>query len=403
MHAHPHFAVPPNHNFLTYIPGLGTLPTNSPFGFRAALTWPTIDPMANISLDIDFDPINFTGSGYLISYYLPIYTQWPQLDLQNRAFIGFNTQADGLGTFMDSSTIITQPTTLFAIWQNGVSFHAGNAPAYVILSGNEFRNLPATGQPLGAAMPPEPIWPGMTFHSWSTRRDGAPGGMIYDETVPVNAGRTLFAVWQATINFDPAGGTMPGQSYITIFSGNPIGQALLAPAPRTGYNFAGWNTAPDGSGMTFTTETANPVMVGMTLYAQWTPTSAPPPDPTLTIVNNPATVNPSGQSPGASSLVAAGVIVNLVAGTSAAYQFIGWVSSQVTFVDGSSLNTSFTMPNENVTVTANWQPLHPITVVDSGLPAGITSSASANLATAIAGTQITLTAGAAPAGYQFGG
>ena len=52
----------------------------------------------------------------------------------------------------------------------------------------------------------------------------------------------------------------------------------------------------------------------------------------------------------------AGKVVNIDAGSRSNYRFNGWTSSSGgTFADASSANTTFTMPAENVTITANWQ------------------------------------------------
>ena len=51
---------------------------------------------------------------------------------------------------------------------------------------------------------------------------------------------------------------------------------------------------------------------------------------------------------------AEGAEVSISAGSRSGYTFSGWTGSGVTFRDASSANTTFIMPNQNVTVTANW-------------------------------------------------
>ena len=51
---------------------------------------------------------------------------------------------------------------------------------------------------------------------------------------------------------------------------------------------------------------------------------------------------------------AEGAKVSISAGSRSGYTFSGWTSSDVTFRDASSADTTFIMPNQNVTVTANW-------------------------------------------------
>jgi uncharacterized repeat protein (TIGR02543 family) len=43
---------------------------------------------------------------------------------------------------------------------------------------------------------------------------------------------------------------------------------------RSNYNFAGWNTAADGSGTAYADAASYPFTSSATLYAQWTPTLA---------------------------------------------------------------------------------------------------------------------------------
>ena len=51
-----------------------------------------------------------------------------------------------------------------------------------------------------------------------------------------------------------------------------------------------------------------------------------------------------------------GETVTIKAGERSGYQFGGWTSNRdVAFADASSATTTFTMPNADVTVTANWK------------------------------------------------
>ena len=82
---------------------------------------------------------------------------------------------------------------------------------------------------------------------------------------------------------------------------------------------------------------------------------APPPPPQfmLTVANSPAgTV--SGQT--ASGNRAAGSNVSIDAGAKAGYTFSHWSAPAGTFANANSAVTTFTMPSEAVTITANWTP-----------------------------------------------
>ncbi|TVP93697.1 MAG: hypothetical protein EA347_00070 [Thioalkalivibrio sp.] len=70
-----------------------------------------------------------------------------------------------------------------------------------------------------------------------------------------------------TLSFDAQGGTVSPTSVDVTF-GEPIG---VLPVPvREGHSFTGWNTMPDGSGDTWTAQTAYGVVGDSTLYAKWT-------------------------------------------------------------------------------------------------------------------------------------
>ena len=70
-----------------------------------------------------------------------------------------------------------------------------------------------------------------------------------------------------TLGFDAQGGTVDPTSIAVTFD------AAIGPLPvptREGFSFSGWNTAPDGSGQTWTATTVYTNVDNSTLYAQWT-------------------------------------------------------------------------------------------------------------------------------------
>lgn len=71
-----------------------------------------------------------------------------------------------------------------------------------------------------------------------------------------------------TVTFDKNGGTTDASpTSKTAASGATVGTLPTAPT-KTGYTFAGWNTAANGSGTAFAANTA--VNANITVYAQWT-------------------------------------------------------------------------------------------------------------------------------------
>ena len=125
------------------------------------------------------------------------------------------------------------------------------------------------------------------------------------------------------------------------------------------------------------------------------PFEAPePPTFTVTVTGSYATTTGAG-----SYLENATVTIN--AGTRAGYTFAGWAVNEgdVTLADASSATTTFTMPANNVAVTANWTQTPPptFTVTVTGSHAD-TTGAGSYLANAV----VTINAGTR-AGYTFAG
>jgi len=136
---------------------------------------------------------------------------------------------------------------------------------------------------------------------------------------------------------------------------------------KTGHDFAGWNTAADGSGTyyfpgdSFIMGTAN-----VTIYAQWAtspgygPGPAPTPAPIVYYDLTMAVLPVEGGTATdvtASGPYAGGTVVSISAVAEECYEFVGWTAvPAVIFDDASVADTTFTMPGQDVTVTANFVP-----------------------------------------------
>jgi uncharacterized repeat protein (TIGR02543 family) len=126
---------------------------------------------------------------------------------------------------------------------------------------------------------------------------------------------------QATFNANSGAGTMSTQSAArtTNLSSNAF--------TYSGYTFAGWNTAANGSGTAFADGASFPFTADTILYAQWTliPVATPTPTPTQTPAtpapaSSPASITPAVQAP-------TGVPATLLATT-------GADASQATLIGG---------------------------------------------------------------------
>ena len=173
----------------------------------------------------------------------------------------------------NSAAIQPAQITLVQATYNG---NDAGGPAAVGLPADTWTVL---GQPMVLAST-FPSREGYRFLSWNTAANGQ--GVSYQpgETIPsVSGDLTLFAQWE---------GTGPLQSFIEYYNNAPYPPAYNMPAPtpvtggsavistqiplRQGYAFTGWNTSPEGIGITYQPgQAVTGLEAGLGLYAMWTP------------------------------------------------------------------------------------------------------------------------------------
>lgn len=202
-------------------------------------------------------------------------------------FAGWNTQADGLGTTTYAEGDLysfAADITLYAKWTPNtytVTYDANSSTSGSVPS-NQTKTyaVSLTLQTNTGTL----ARTGYTFGGWNTLANGS--GDLYSSggSYTANAGVTLYAKWTIntyTLTYDDNtsnGGTVPtdGSSPYDYNSTVTV-KANTGSLVKTGYTFAGWNTAASGSGtsyaatgsVTFTLGAANVV-----LYAQWTAEAA---------------------------------------------------------------------------------------------------------------------------------
>jgi len=150
--------------------------------------------------------------------------------------------------------------------------------------------------------------------------------------------------------FDPRDGTNVAdfQSSFVLF-GKTTGISMPPTPSISGHAFKGWNTIPDGSGKMFTRETA--VVDNIIVYAQWSPLY------TLAINGSFGT---SAMGSGAGEYEQ-GDVVTINAGSRDGYVFVDWTADSVVgFADANAVGTTFTMPDKDVIITANWEAILPL-------------------------------------------
>ena len=171
----------------------------------------------------------------------------------------------------NSAAIQPAQITLVQATYNG---NDAGGPAAVGLPADTWTVL---GQPMVLAST-FPSREGYRFLSWNTSANGLGTSYQPGETIPsVSGDITLFAQWE---------GTGPLQSFIEYYNNAPYPPAYNMPTPtpvtggsavistqipiRPGYTFAGWNTSPDGIGLTYQPgQLVSGLDAGLGLYAMW--------------------------------------------------------------------------------------------------------------------------------------
>ena len=199
-------------------------------------------------------------------------------------FIGWNTQADGMGINYKDGAEVSNLTpeangtvNLYAQWLEytyTVSFNANGGKGHM-------DDMPLTYDTPQNLIPCTFTRIGYTFVGWNTQADGmgtnyTDGQTVLNLTDQANVTVTFYAQWavnhyEVTFNANGGNGNMDNMS----FEYNMTQFLIPCTFSRTGYHFAGWNTQANGMGTSYEdgaevsnlTAEANKTI---TLYAQWT-------------------------------------------------------------------------------------------------------------------------------------
>lgn len=263
---------------------------------------------------------------------------------EGHAFRGWSTSADGQGglPFSDRQAVRNLTSvrggavTLYAQWRRlsyPVTFTDGQGRTI---------SVEQTPWATAAAAPEDPEREGYVFSGWDRSFERVTGALTVDAT---------WAPSRYAVAFDANGGTgSMGDQRMAFDEAAELDKCAFE---RTGYRFAGWNTAPDGSGdaygdratvMNLTAEDGGKV----TLYAQWAPRVL-----TVTFTDGCGNVLESEQ-------VEYGRAARAPEASRAGFEFAGW-------------DEPFGCVTEDMTVNAQWRRIS----ADAGESAGPTSGPAA--------------------------
>ncbi|MFA9276755.1 MAG: InlB B-repeat-containing protein, partial [Rhodoluna sp.] len=273
------------------------------------------------------------------------------------SFAGWNTAANGSGTAYSNSQSVTLNAALsvYAQWTaNSNTLTFNNNGGSGTMASQSITTDQATALTSNSFTKT-----GYSFSGWNTAANGSGTAYSNSQTVTLNTAVSLFAQWSAntnsvTFNNNTGSGTMASQSITT-----DLATALTTNTfTKTGYTFAGWNTAANGSGTSYSNSQSVTLNAALTLYAQWSAS-------TNTVTFN---ANDGSGSPATSTQ-------NIVSGTSTAlsansftrtgHTFSGWNtaangsgtayanSASVTILSSTTLYAQWTAVTYTVTYNKN--------------------------------------------------
>jgi len=268
-----------NHNYLNGTPqtggNLASISRNFayPRNFQDSVTLLGLDHTNITNANSPHWPASQNDQGY----------RWTSFPRPQSGFLGWNTAANGTGTWFNQTTVVNRNMDVFAIWVTDVVYHSGMAPASVITAANQRRTaglLPGGGVGVTVAnWPSNPVWREngvemASFHAWSDRY-GSVGSTFYGG-IPLGHNRTMYATWIARVDLHANGGTLTNvinqpMPYVTQRVGMVLGSMGTMDnrnLTHGDWTFLNWNTAANGSGDDYI-ELETLIPHNISLFAQW--------------------------------------------------------------------------------------------------------------------------------------
>ena len=313
-------------------------------GYRAVISISTTPATYTVTFNSN------TGSGTIIQTTTQIFTAGVAQRLASNTFskAGYkfskwSTSSAGIGTSYadEASYTATADITLYARWTlvdytitynlDGGTVSGTNPTTYTITS--------------SAITLKNPTKEGYTFKGWTGSNGTTPQTTV---TIPKGStgNKSYTANWEAntyTVSYDANGGTNAPANQTKTYG---VDLTLTTDIPTyEGYIFKGWNTVANGSGNSYASGATYSANENLTLYAQWEEEISS----YNLIVNNGIA---SSEGP-----VSSGETITITAAPNTGYRFVNWTVNGITLTDAqkTSATISFVMPENDVTVTANFE------------------------------------------------
>jgi uncharacterized repeat protein (TIGR02543 family) len=206
------------------------------------------------------------------------------------------------------------------------------------------------------------------------------------------AGSSGAVRYDLTIASDQGGSVdVPGEGTFTCDAGRIIDISAI---PDSGYRFANWTGDVDTINNPYVASTSITMDDDYSITANFEQTETPYYTLTMAVTGSGATSPDVGQH-----TRAAGTDVYITASPASGYRFVNWTTPAGSFENANAAETTFTMPGQDVTVTAHFQEAVPYTLTMAVTGSGSTSPA-VGQHTYTAGTSVTISASPA-SGYYF--
>lgn len=190
-------------------------------------------------------------------------------------FTGWNTSPNGSGTNYAAGLTTYASAgdiTLYAQWNSTITYD-GNGQTSASSTVPAATTAKGTATNTTLAAPTTLLKTNFIFDGWNTAANGTGTSYASGLTTYASTGtRTLYAQWKAPITFD--GNTNTGGSPPAVV--NAITATITLPSntgsmTKLGYAFSGWNTASNGTGVSYAAGATYTVTGTATLYAIWNP------------------------------------------------------------------------------------------------------------------------------------
>ena len=264
-----------------------------------------------------------------------------QFSRTNYTFTGWNTVANGTGySYVNQSVYsFAQDTTLYAQWAiivvpHSVSFYGNGATSGTTSSQTASATQALTLNGF--------VRTGYNFLGWNINNNAGTATYLDGQNYSFGADLSLYAIWVAqapnVITFNGNGATSGSMSTETASSSTVLYSNAFV---RSGYTFLNWNTAANGSGVSYQSSYTYSFAASITLYAIWGQNF------TVTYDGN---TNTGGTAPSSQSSYVGGATITLQSNTGnlskTGYLLSGWNTA------ANGTGTAYAIGQNNLTLSA---------------------------------------------------